>query len=82
MSKSLYKGQIFAIKGQRMILTTDISELAKTKGLVVLNYWEQCAHEDISVLPGVVVPYRSVEEKYEVTRTNIVLGEVDEICLD
>lgn len=86
MDSLIHKGQLFHIKGQKMLITSGEFNMNEGKeqssnALIVLNYWEQCDYEDISVIPVAIVRCRSKEEKYEMCRCNIVLGEVEDICL-
>ena len=83
MNELLHKRQMFYIKEQKMLLTSGEFYINKGKeqesnAIVVLNYWEQCDYEDISVIPVAIVRCRSKEEKYKMCRCNIVLGEVED----
>lgn len=75
------KGMILYIKNQKVILMEDIEVDFETQALVALNYWNQCDYEDITVLPISPLPYKTEKEKFELYKTNIILGEVKDLCL-
>ena len=72
----MQKLAILNIKGQKVILTAEAPS-NMDRGLVVLNYWEQCDFEDIDVLPAVILPYKDIKEKLKIRKENIVIGEVE-----
>ena len=74
----MQKNAILNIKGQKVILTAEAPSNID-RGLVVLNYWEQCDYEDINVLPAIILPYKDMREKEVMKRKYIVIGEVEEI---
>ena len=74
----MQKNAILNIKGQKVILTAEAPSNID-RGLVVLNYWEQCDYEDINVLPAIILPYKDMKEKEVMKRKYIVIGEVEKI---
>lgn len=74
----MQKNAILNIKGQKVILTAEAPSNID-RGLVVLNYWEQCDYEDINILPAIILPYKDMKEKEKMKRKYIVIGEIEEI---
>ena len=75
------KNQVFKVKETKVIMNKNIQVTDSTKGYFILNFWEQCNYPDISVYPVEYVECMRQEDEYELFKSNIVFGGIDDICL-
>ena len=75
------KGSFLHLNKQKVILMEDTEIDYEISALVALNYWAQCDIEDLNILPASLLTYKTEKEKFELYKTNIILGEAKFLCL-
>lgn len=75
------KNTIFKVYDKQVIALNDIHIRENDKGYFILNFWEQCNYEELSVLPVAFAKCETLEELYVLKKDNIILGSEQDICL-
>ena len=82
MEIKLKKNEIFMVKDTKVYVKNDlVLDTEKDKGVFILNFWEQCDYPDIYVFPVKYVPYRSIEDSFELRQDNVIYGSIEDISL-
>lgn len=77
----IQKNKVFKVKDTKVILSEDILVSNSEKGFFILDFWTQCDFEDINIFPVAYAKCERQEDEYELFKTNIVYGGVEDICL-
>ena len=75
------RNKIFKVCNKHVIALNDIQIGENDKGYFILNFWEQCNYEELSVLPVAFAKCETLEELYVLKKDNIILGSEQDICL-
>ncbi len=78
---TINKDTLFSLNAKKVIATNDFNISEDSKGIFILNYWEQCNCKDLDIKPVYYVESTDERDLYVLKRDNIILGDVNDICL-